>query len=289
MSNFGKRKGSKDTQAQKDQIRGGQFILPSSITTATIAKAYVIDAKSGARGLCVDFKLSSTGATLRQTEYFESGDAKGNKTYYEKDGVKIDLPGQQWVKDLILLTLKEGGVTTNGNGDNVAKDLYDLADDGGMEEREVPIYNFDKRAEVLTKVFVPVEMLGKKVELGVLDQYVDVPQRGSDNMIIYKEGKTIPSGKVKRENVIDKFFLEESQRTAAEILVNDDAEFVTRWKKAYEGKVLDVTANKIAPVTNGKFDPDKNSNAGSTSSNSDSASTEERGASTTTAGLFNKN
>ncbi len=76
---------------EKDSVGGGG-VLESGLYPATITLAYGMKSAGGAKGLVLHAKTSQ-GRDIRQTLWTSSGNAKGNKNYYEKDGKKNYLPG----------------------------------------------------------------------------------------------------------------------------------------------------------------------------------------------------
>jgi hypothetical protein len=68
-----------------DRVRGQKKEpLMSDIYNMIIKYAYAIKSKGGAMGITVVLNTTD-GKEVKATEYITSGDAKGNKTYFEKE------------------------------------------------------------------------------------------------------------------------------------------------------------------------------------------------------------
>ena len=67
---------------------GGQLILPTDIYLGVIKAAFGGKSSGGARSVTIHFQTES-GKDMKETIYVTSGDAKGNKHYYERDGKKF--------------------------------------------------------------------------------------------------------------------------------------------------------------------------------------------------------
>lgn len=244
-----KNKGKKvETQAD----RTGLNVITSGLYKAKVAKIYGSESQGGAGGLAVTFETSD--GEIRQTEYITSGDAKGNKTYYTKDGHDIELPGFNWGNAISLLTCGEGIMETE------------------WKEKKVKIYDFSKGKEVKKKVPVPVDILKGELMIGVIVTHVDIAKKDSNGISMYKNGKAVPSGEFRTINVVDKLFDASSKGTVAEIREGIEPVFFEKWLKANEGKERDLTHDKIQ------------ANPGHTRKDSGGSST--KGTSTDTRSLF---
>lgn len=199
---------------EKDSVGGGG-VLASDAYPATITLAYVTVAASEAVGLVIHAKTSE-GRDIRSTQWMNSGKAKGGKNYYEKDGVKHYLPGFLLAQSLALLT--------------TGKEIADLE----PEEKVVNLYSFDAKAEVPTKVQAITEMIGKEVLIGLLRQTVDKTKKNDAG--VYE-----PTGEVRDENEIDKFFRASDRKTTAEIRAQAEAVFIDTWTAKHKDTVRDKT------------------------------------------------
>jgi len=212
MSIFSSLKPATDVKDDGDSLGMGSYILDSGLYQVTVDLVYASVSTGGALGMNCVFKTKD-GREIRQTFWVQSGDAKGNKTYYaDKDGVKHNLPDLNHANALSQLTL--------GVDAHVLKD----------EEKVINIWNRDAKAEVPTKVKVAIELLGKQITLGLIKQTVDKNVK-DDN------GKYVPSGETRDENEIDKFFHADSNLTVSEIKAGEStAKFIHAWKKKNDGQ-----------------------------------------------------
>lgn len=210
-----------DAQGERDSV-GGSFTLESGVYDFEITMAFLQKAASGAIGLNLHFKTKDY-KEYRETVYIQSGDAKGNKTYYvNKKGEKFNLPGFSTANGLALLT--------------VGQDLAALA--GTTEEKVVNVYSPDAKADVPTKVECLVDLIGQRILAGVQKQIEDKNQRGDD-------GKYYPTGETRETNEIDKLFCARESHygmTLAEIQAEaEEAVFIETWKAKFTGVTRDRT------------------------------------------------
>jgi len=226
---------------EKDVVRGvRQEPLPSDIYNLIIKYAFAKKAKSGALGVNVLFQVADgehKGREFRITEYVTSGDAKGNKTYYEKktdSGVEQHaLPGFALIDSLALLVLKKSILQC------------------GTEKRTIKLYDFDKKAEVPTEVDMFVELVNKGICGCVLHRIED------KNVKNPQTGEYEATGKTYAINVADKFLSPSDRRTVAETQNNIPADFKTIWLEKWKDKIDDQSSEvknagiKGAPAASG--------------------------------------
>lgn len=203
---------------------GGNTVLESGLYPATVTLTYGIRSEGGATGLVLQAKTDQ-GNDIRQTLWMTSGTAKGGQNFYtDKSGTKQYLPGFIAANALALLT--------------TGKEISEL----DMETKVVNVYNKDAKAEVPTKVEVPVDLLGKEVLIGVIKQTVDKTQKND-------AGVYVATGETRDENEIDKFFRASDRKTTAEIRAQaEEATFATTWEQKWTGKSKDKST-KGAGVT----------------------------------------
>lgn len=210
---------------EKDSVGSGG-VVDSGLYPSTITLAYLQKSQGGAVGLVLNAK-TSTGKEVRQTLWMTSGDAKGNKNFYEKDGQKNYLPGYIAANALALLT--------------TGKEIGEL----DTEMKVVKVYNKDAKAEIPTKVEVPVDLINKEIIIGLIKQTVDKTAK-NDKTGIYEA-----TGETRDENEIDKFFRASDKMTTAEIRAQaEEATFYNTWADKHTG-VTKVKA-KGAGASNGK-------------------------------------
>ena len=212
MSIFSTLKSDNDVKDDGDSLGMGSYVVESGLYQASVDLVYASVSAGGALGMNCVFKTKE-GREIRQTFWVQSGDAKGNKSYYtDKDGVKHNLPGLNQANALCQLT--------------VGKEAHELDD----EEKVINVWNSEAKAEVPTKVRVATELLGKQITLGLVKQTVD--KNIKDN-----NGKYVPSGETRDENEIDKLFHADSNLTITEIKAGEtEAKFIHAWKKKNAGQ-----------------------------------------------------
>lgn len=206
-------------QNETDNVGGGG-VLETGLYRSTITLPYLTKSKGGALGLNIHFK-NDDGREFRQTLWVASGDAKGNKNYYEnKQGDRKYLPGFLHADAICLLTVGKGIAEMD------------------TEMKVVNVYSPEAGAEVPTQVEVLTDLIGQEVLIGLQKQTVD-------KNIQNDAGQYVPSGETREENEIDKIFRASDGFTTAEIRAKaDTATFVDTWKEKWEGKTRDRTSAK---------------------------------------------
>ena len=249
---FGKKVNKSKTakRENKDFTRKTMGLLDTAIYTGTITKAYIAEKPSGAMFANVTIKTDA-GKTIVFNECFQSGgkSKNPNSTFYtDSDGVDHDLPGYAVFNELLVAAMGEDILDSDGV---TAQDIFDLHEDGEVERRNLAIYDWNQKKDVPTKVPAINPLFDKQIKIGVINVFVDIGTKDAKGNFVYKAGKTVPSGEVKRVNQIDKLFNIDTGQTYSEFLANEDAEFFKQWTKDCKGKVYDLTINKIAPVKDG--------------------------------------
>jgi len=145
-------------QDQEERVSStGSAIKESGVYVGVIKMAKVLQASSGAIGIAIEMETED-GKSARVTEWIQSGDAKGNKTYYEKDGEKYNLPGFTKIKNLNFLINGVFGIPT-------------------AEEKEIKEYDWELKQEVPTKREVIVSWLNRPIgfciQMTAEDKYND--------------------------------------------------------------------------------------------------------------------
>lgn len=227
---------------EKDVIRGQrQEPLPSGIYNLIIKYAYAQKAKSGALGVHALFQVADgdhKDRDFRITEYVTSGDAKGNKTFYEKkqDGGATEqfaLPGFSLIDSMAQLVVQKSILACNA------------------EKRTIKLYDYDKKAEVPTEVDMFVELVNKGVCGCVLHRIED------KNVKNTQTGEYEPSGKTYATNVVDKFLNASGRKTLSETQNNIPADFKDKWLEKWKDQVDDQSSEvksaglKGAPAASG--------------------------------------
>lgn len=193
---------------------GGNQALESGLYPCTVTMAHLNKSAGGALGLVLTLKTSEN-REIRQTLWMTSGNAKGNKNYYEKDGEKHFLPGFNHANGLCLLA--------------VGKEVSAM----DTETKVIKLYSPEAKAEVPTKVDVLTELLGKEIVVGLLKQKVDKTAKND-------AGIYVPTGETREENEIDKMFRATDRMTTAEIRAQAaEAAFAFTWETKWSGKTRD--------------------------------------------------
>lgn len=227
---------SSDIEDEKDSVGGGATVFDSGIYLFDIELAYVKESDGGALGLFLHLKAQD-GRESRQTMYMTSGKAKGQKTYYEKDGVKHYLPGFNMANSLALLT--------------TGKEISQLE----PEEKVFNLYDFNAKSEVPTKVMAVTDIMGQQIYAGLIKQTVDKSKKNEST------GAYEPTGETREENEIDKFFCAKEgfeKLTSAEIKakrggqdIAEDQLFHNAWTTKNAGKTRNKATGAAATGTAG--------------------------------------
>ena len=210
-------------QAETDSVGGGG-VLDSGIYHSNLTLAYLSKSKGGALALNIHFKTAE-GREGRQQLWMTSGDAKGNKNFYEdKQGNKKFLPGFLHANALCLLT--------------VGKEISQMV----PEQKVVNLYNPELKKEVPTQTDVLVDLIGQEVYLALQNQTVDKTVQ-ADN------GTYVPTGETRQQNELDKVFRLRDQLTVAEIKAQaTEPAFFKTWTEKFAGKVIDRTNKQAGAV-----------------------------------------
>lgn len=217
-------------EGEKD-ILGGGGALDSGLYDLTIKVAYVTTSSGGALALNTIFDYN--GKEVRQQFWMTSGNDKGNKNTYTKDGKEFYLPGFITANSLALLT--------------VGKEISQL----DLEEKTIKLYDFEAKGEVPTKVQVFTELTGQTVTAGVQKQTVD---KNIDSGQVDGNGRKIyvPSGETRDINEVVKFFRIDDGLTVPEIEAQvTEAKFKNDWDAKYTGKTINKAKGSKDGVTAG--------------------------------------
>lgn len=199
-------------EEEKDVLGGGSRILDTDVYDFKIKLAYMGQSKGGANNVNFVFETADS-RELKQTIYVTSGQAKGCKTYYTKNGKNFPLPGFSQVNAICLLT--------------VGKEIGDL----DTEEKVINLWDFDAAAEVPTKVPMLMDLLNQDITLAVFKQIVD---KNVDD----GAGNWVPSGETREENEVDRVFRTRDGLTVNEIKANEtEPKFKAAWVEKWQGEV----------------------------------------------------
>jgi hypothetical protein len=234
---------SKTVKAEKDVVRGQKKEpLASDIYNMIIKYAYATKSKGGALGITI-VMATSEGREIKDVQYITSGDAKGNKTYYEKQNAdtkvmeQFSLPGFNAIDSLCRLLLDKSVLECDN------------------EKRTIKLYDFTAKAEVATEVDMLIDLVGKPVSVAVLNQIEDKTAKNAQT------GNYEATGKTYSTNVVDKY-LDPNDRCTAQEKANKVAPtFADSWLAKWKGQVSDQsTTSKTAgqpgaPAATGEVAP----------------------------------
>lgn len=232
---------SSNVAAEKDSVKGQKREpLASDIYNLIIKHAYVTKAKSGAMAVNL-LLMTQDEREIKATEYITSGDAKGNKTYYEKEtnGKKeqFNLPGFSLIDSLAQIVTGKSILQANS------------------EKRSIKLYDFDAKAEKVTEVDMLVDLVGKPVCGAVLHQIQDKTAKNAAS------GEYEATGKTYATNVVDKFLSPDERKTIIEIKSSIPADFSEKWLAKWKDQIDDQSTEvkgaglKGAPVASGEAAP----------------------------------
>ncbi len=193
-------------------VLGGGGVLDTNVYPMKVKVAYFTTAGSGA--VAINLQGDVDGKEVRQQFWVLSGNDKGNKNTYTKDGKEYYLPSFITANSLALLT--------------VGKELAQL----DVEKKVIKLYDFEAKEERPTEVDVLVELTGQMIQAGIQKQTVDKNEKGDD-------GKYYPTGETREINEVVKFFRFEDGLTVPEIEKGvTEAKFKDDWVTKWAGKVI---------------------------------------------------
>jgi hypothetical protein len=231
--------------ATPDRVKGQkQAPLDSDIYGLNIKYAYGKKSTGGAMGVFLVLDTAE-GRTVKVTEYITSGNAKGNKPYYEKknkEGVmeQKPLPGFSAIDSLCKLVAGKGVLACP------------------TEKKTIPLYNFDAKGDIPTEVDMIMDLVGKPVNACVLHTIEDKTKK-NDQTGVYE-----PTGATFAKNTVDKFLSAEGRLTAAEKTAGVESAFAGDWLDSWKGKINDESSEvkgagtKGAPAASGDAAPKSN-------------------------------
>jgi hypothetical protein len=196
---------------EKDTLGGG--VLEGGIYDMRLEVAYSQKSAGGALGFFTVW-VNNQGRKITDRQYITSGDSKGNKPYYEKDGKKLALPGFSHVDFMVGLLLN--------------KSLVDLDE----QQATLKLYNAAQGSEVPTEVTTYPELRGLKAKIGI--------KQIRQNKQVKQGNSYVPSNEEQTINEIDKYFDAETGKTSTELRANDEAEFIKKWCEKFEGQTVDT-------------------------------------------------
>ena len=209
-----------------ERVGGKGFIWESGVYKTKVQLVYLNQVRSGAISFNIVLK-GEDGRDLKESLWIKSGDTKGNKTYYEKDGKKFPLPGYSTADSLCVAA--------------TGKHLPEIMN--SSEKKMVNIYSYEAKKEVPTE---------RPVLMDLRDQTVTVAVREilEDKNIKNDAGEYVPSGETRSKNECA-FFGNAEGKSADEILAGRDAVIFDKWAEKNTGEVIDkskATKQATAPT-----------------------------------------
>ena len=205
-----------------ERVGGGSFLWESGVYDATVKMVYLNQTVSEAVWFNVILEKNSGNMTeLRENFCIKSGKAKGNQTYYVKDGKKYPLPGYQLAESMCK-------AVTGNTLDTCLK---------AVEKKTVKVWNPELKKEAPTERPVVTSLLNKPVKVAVHQVIEDKQAKDAS-------GNYVPTGETRTVNQC-KFFGNPEGKTAEEIKDNKPAAMFDKWAKKNTGAVIDKsTKNK---------------------------------------------
>lgn len=204
---------------------GGSFSWETGVYDTAISMVYLNQSASEAVSFNVVLK-NSEGKELEEAFWIKSGNAKGNKTFYTKNGKDFPLPGYSVANSLCVAA----------TGQSLAKNMETI------DKKTIQVYDPAEGKKVSKERPVLVPLLGLKVKVAV-QQILEFKQRKNDATGEYEnteETRTVNECK---------FFGNSDGQTTEEILKGSPAEMFDKWSGKYAGQVLDKTSNKKAKTS----------------------------------------
>ena len=217
-------------------VLGGFRVLETDVYEMDIKLAYIgQSASSKARSVTVHL-ADSSGVEYRETIWVTNKEDKNYKL--DDKGKKIPQVGYVTIDELCLLSTGKGLV------------------DQEIEEKIVPLYDFDAQKEVPKAVMVITSILGKKVKVGI-EKVKEFKQVKDSN------GNYVDSKDTKESNQIQKIFHAETGKTVNEFREEKEPVFMEAWTKKNQGQVRDKTKGKAGGNTGNRPEANAGRQAGS--------------------------
>ena len=212
----------KSVETQSIEGTGGGFAWESGVYDATVKMVYLNQTASEAMWFNVILeKNSGNFAELRENFCVKSGKAKGNKTYYTKDGKDYPLPGYSIANSMCVAI----------TGESLPKCME------SVEKKTVKVWNPELKKEVPAERPVVMSLVGKPIKVAV---HQVIEDRTAKNA----KGEYVPTGTSRTINKC-KFFGNAEGKTAEEIAKKEPATRFDKWAQKNTGTVIDVsTASK---------------------------------------------
>ena len=208
----------KNVETQSIERVGGGFAWESGVYDATVKMVYLN--QSASEAVSFNIILEKNGgnfAELRENFWIKSGKAKGNKTYYTKDGKDYPLPGYSVANSMCVAV----------TGESLSKCME------SAEKKQVNVWNPELKKEAPTERPVIMSLVGKPVKVAVHQVIEDRTARNAN-------GEYVPTGAARTINKC-KFFGNAEGKTAEEIEKGEPAARFDKWAQKNTGTVIDVS------------------------------------------------
>lgn len=191
---------------EKDTLGGGSYLMESDAYDFIIKHAFIKQAKSGALALSILVR-NTNKQEHKEDLWFVSGDAKGNKTFFTKDGVDRPLPSYTVANNICIAS--------------VGKTIDELL--ATTEPKIIKQYDYASSSEQPTEVDMIMALKDQPISLGILKETVDKTAKNEAT------NKYEPTGETKDINRIDKVFRASDGKTVSEIKSDAEASFKVLW------------------------------------------------------------
>ena len=211
-----------DVEKQDEDVivGGGGFILPTGLYPMVIETAYLDKTESGAMMMHVHLKRKDGGNQVyRFHNCIVSGDAKGNKPTYFKDGKNYPLPGYTQMDQICQIA---GGIKLSQID---------------PEKKLVKLWDFNAKAEVPREVPVVTQIVGQEILAGI--------RLRRENKRANNNGTWTDTNEAREFNELDKVFYPDGFTITEKAAEAEKAEFVEKWKAA---NPEDLVIDKFRPV-----------------------------------------
>jgi len=209
----------KNVETQSIERVGGGFAWESGVYDATVKMVYLNQSASEAVSFNVILEKSGGNfSELRENFWIKSGKAKGNKTYYTKDGKDYPLPGYSIANSMCVAI----------TGESLSKCME------SAEKKTVNVWNPELKKEAPTERPVIMSLVGKPVKVAV-HQVIEDRQAKND------KGEYVSTGTSRTVNQC-KFFGNAEGKTAEEITNGEPAARFDKWAQKNTGTVVDKSS-----------------------------------------------
>lgn len=211
---------------ERDVVGKKKFTLDSNIYDFIIKVAYISESNSGA--LAMNLVLDDgQGNQMKETVYFTTNTANGNRNYYidKNDKSEQPLPGYSIANAVCVFG---------------AKMKLDTALTK-LQKKSVKIWNKEAKGEVPTEVDVITALTGQRVACAVQEIIEDAQSKNTTT------GKYEANGKTRTKNEIKKVMRSDDRFTMAEARAKaEESTFAPSWLDANKGETWDVSTGKKA-------------------------------------------